>query len=126
VRFYGYGGGYSYGGGGGGGWSDNNNNNGLFNFNGGVSADIKNSLTANALNGFIPGISGTVNTLDSVNLLANGNVNNIVSGQGYNSNPLSTYLKNQYVATQVGTLDPTLTPTLNQLNQFNLLRSIVR
>jgi len=118
-----YGGGYG-GGGGGGGYGGGSN--GLFNFNGGVTADIQNSIYANALNGGFPGISSTVNSLNDYSLLSNGGIGNIVSGRGYNNNPLGTYVKNQYVAGQLNNLIPGIGSNLNTFNNYNLLSSLIR
>jgi hypothetical protein len=112
----GFGGGVRYGGGWGG-----NNNNGLFDLNGGINANIRNSIYANALDPIIPGIGATINTFNDVSLLSNSGryFNNIVGGNGYNRDPLGSYVRGQYFANQIGDFIPGVSDSLNTLNKLN-------
>jgi len=68
-----------------------------------------------------------VTTANNVNLIANSPrlVSNVVSGAGYQRDPLRTYIRNDYYADALGGFVPGLAGPLNALNQYNLYASLL-
>jgi len=100
----------------------------LLNYNGNpIDANIRNTFTASALAPFIPGIGGTVSTFNNLNLLANGGpeLNSILNGGG-GGNPVNAFVRGNFYANGIGSFTPGLSGPLKQLNQFNLLSSLLR
>lgn len=103
------------------------NNNDLFNYNGGVfGSTIRNNFYANALDPIIPGIGGAVSVANNYNLLANSPriIDNVLSGDGYNRDPLRTYVRNDFYANALGSFIPGVSGSLSALNQYNLYASL--
>jgi len=101
----------------------------LLNYNGNpIDANIRNTITANALGPIIPGIGGAVSAYNNLNLVANGGpeLNNILNGGGGGRNPLNAFVRGSFYANGIGSFAPGLSGPLNQLNQLNLLSSLLR
>lgn len=99
----------------------------LFNFNGNVlGSTIRNNFYADALGDFIPGIGGAVTVANNYNLLANSPrlIDNVMSGNGYQRDPLRTYIRNDFYADALGDFIPGISGSLSALNQYNLYANL--